>query len=171
MTTIYREPITQRKTCGKVVYLHNVSVKHIVITWYLQLLAQLLVMKTSMSKMGKIIYRWQISPMNRQKQCNCLLQLTMKSLNKRGNILQTTFSNAFHSKNIFVFWLKINWNVSLRIQLTTSQHWFRYWHYKTWDEIIYPLPNFNGTAVDVWEWKSNFIPHLTGHVVTCPYWD
>ena len=41
-------------------------------------------------------------------------------------------------------------------------------HYKVWDEITYPLPNFNGTTVEVWEWISNFI-HLTGHVITC--WD
>ena len=26
-----------------------------------------------------------------------------------------------------------------------------------WDEITYPFPNFNGTAVEVWEWISNFI--------------
>ena len=26
-----------------------------------------------------------------------------------------------------------------------------------WDEIIYPIPNFNGCTVEVWEWKSNFV--------------
>ena len=35
-----------------------------------------------------------------------------------------------------------------------------YIHYKVWDEITYPFPNFNGTAVGVWEWISNFIPHF-----------
>ena len=28
------------------------------------------------------------------------------------------------------------------------------------DESIYPFPNFNGATVEVWEWISNFIPHL-----------
>ena len=35
---IYRDPITSWKTCYKFVYLHNLAVKHIFITWYLKLL-------------------------------------------------------------------------------------------------------------------------------------
>ena len=35
-----------------------------------------------------------------------------------------------------------------------------------WNEIIYPIPNLNGVAVEVLEWKSNFIPHFTGHMIT-----
>ena len=42
---------------------------------------------------------------------------------------------------------------------------------KVWDEIIYPFPNFNGAAVEVWEWISNFIPYLIIDVITYPYWD
>ena len=30
---------------------------------------------------------------------------------------------------------------------------------KVWDEITYPLPNFKGSTIEVWEWISNFIPH------------
>ena len=37
------------------------------------------------------------------------------------------------------------------------------------DENAYPFPNFNGVAVEVWEWISNFIPHFT-RVITYPYW-
>ena len=40
-----------------------------------------------------------------------------------------------------------------------------------WDEITYPFPNFNGGTVEVWEGISNFVPHLTRHVVTYPCWD
>ena len=29
-----------------------------------------------------------------------------------------------------------------------------------WDAIIYPLPNFNGATIEVWQWISNFIPHF-----------
>ena len=35
-----------------------------------------------------------------------------------------------------------------------------------WDEIIYPFPNFNGTAVQVWDYISNFIPHFIMDVFT-----
>ena len=30
-------------------------------------------------------------------------------------------------------------------------------HYKVWEEITYPFPNFNGCANEVWEWISNLI--------------
>ena len=43
-------------------------------------------------------------------------------------------------------------------------------HYKVWDEITYPFPNFNGATVEVWKWISNFIPNLTGPVITYPCW-
>ena len=39
------------------------------------------------------------------------------------------------------------------------------------DEIAYPFPNFNGAAVEVWEWISNFIPHFIMDVITYPCWD
>ena len=41
-----------------------------------------------------------------------------------------------------------------------------YIHYKMWDEITYSFPNFNGAAIEVCEWISNFIPHFTVHVIT-----
>ena len=44
-----------------------------------------------------------------------------------------------------------------------------YIHYKGWDEITYPFPNFNGTTVEVWEWITNFIPHFTEHVIIYPW--
>ena len=40
-----------------------------------------------------------------------------------------------------------------------------------WDKITFPFPNFSGAAVEVWEWKSNFILHFTGHVVTYHHGD
>ena len=42
---------------------------------------------------------------------------------------------------------------------------------KLWDEIIYPLPNFNGCTVEVWKWISNFISHFIIDVITYPCWD
>ena len=37
-----------------------------------------------------------------------------------------------------------------------------------WEEIIYTFLNFNGSVVEVWEWKSSFTPHFTEHVITYP---
>ena len=34
-----------------------------------------------------------------------------------------------------------------------------------WDEITYPIPNFNGATAEVWEWISNFMAHFTAHVI------
>ena len=39
---------------------------------------------------------------------------------------------------------------------------------KVWDEITYLFTNFNGYAVEVWEWVSNFIPHFVMDVITYP---
>ena len=30
-------------------------------------------------------------------------------------------------------------------------------YFKVWDEIIYPISNFKGAAIEVWEWLSNFM--------------
>ena len=42
---------------------------------------------------------------------------------------------------------------------------------KVWNKITYPFPKFNDTAVEVWEWMNNFIPHSMMDVITYPYWD
>ena len=31
---------------------------------------------------------------------------------------------------------------------------------KVWDEITYPVSNFSGGAIEVWEWIINFIQHF-----------
>ena len=41
--------------------------------------------------------------------------------------MQTTLSNAFSWMKILEFRLKFHWRLSLRVQLTISQHWFRWW--------------------------------------------
>ena len=43
-----------------------------------------------------------------------------------------------------------------------------YVRYTVWDEITSPFPNFNGTAVEVCEWISSFIPHFNVHVIAYP---
>ena len=39
---------------------------------------------------------------------------------------------------------------------------------KMWDEITYPFSNFKGARCEVWEWISNFIPHVIMDVITHP---
>ena len=36
---------------------------------------------------------------------------------------------------------------------------------------LYPSLNFNSVAVKFWEWISNFVSHLAGHVISYPCWD
>ena len=40
---------------------------------------------------------------------------------------------------------------------------------KVWDEITYPITNFNGCTVDVWKTISYFVPHIIKNVITYPY--
>ena len=42
-------------------------------------------------------------------------------------ISQTTFSNAFSWMKMHEFRLRFHWSLLLRVQLTISQHWLRYW--------------------------------------------
>ena len=47
---------------------------------------------------------------------------------------------------------------------TLTPAWMsNYSHYKMWDKITYPFPNFHCATI---EWISNFISHSTGHVST-----
>ena len=49
-------------------------------------------------------------------------------------------------------WQAICWSPDFYwLRLTLIPAWISdYTHYKVWGEIIYPLPNFNGAAVEVW---------------------
>ena len=56
--------------------------------------------------------------------------------------------------------------------LTCITAWIsNYIHYKVWNEITNPSPNFNSATVEVWEWVSNFISHFTGYVITYLWWN
>ena len=47
-------------------------------------------------------------------------------LDKMTAIAQMIFSAAFSWMKSFVFWFKFHWNLFLGVQLTITQHWFRY---------------------------------------------
>ena len=44
---------------------------------------------------------------------------------KKAAIYQTTFSNAFFWMQMFEFWLRFHWILSLMVQLAIFQDWFR----------------------------------------------
>ena len=54
------------------------------------------------------------------------LVLIHLSLDKMAVILQTTFPNIFSWMKNFVFWFEFHWSLFLWVQLTISQHWFRW---------------------------------------------
>ena len=69
-----------------------------------------------------------------------------------------------HRKNV---WDPFYWH-----GFTLLSAWIsNYIHYKMWDEITHPFPNFNSANVEVWEWISSFIPHFAGNVITSPSWN
>ena len=71
----------------------------------------------------------------------------------------------------FLIWFYIP-PIMLDLLLTLIPAWIsNSIHYKMWNEITFPFPNFNGATIEVWEWVSNFIPHFTGHVIDHPYWN
>ena len=54
----------------------------------------------------------------------------------------------------------LQWPLLLTLTLTSIPAWMsKGIHYKGWDYITYPFPNFNGTTVEIWEWISN-ISHI-----------
>ena len=57
-------------------------------------------------------------------------------------------------------------------ELTLIRVWINnYLPSNVWDGIIHQFPNFNGCAVEVWEWVSNFILHFIMDVTTHLCWD
>ena len=78
------------------------------------------------------------------------------------------------SKRDFIY-LCILFGATMRTHscVNITDHWFHapfflisawisnHMHDKVWDEITSPFPNFNGVTVEVWEWRSNFVPHFT----------
>ena len=67
---------------------------------------------------------------------------------------------------------RVIWLVShLLTWINLSSTWTcNYIRYQKWDEITYPSTNLNGTTIEVWQWISDLILHLTGYVITYLYW-
>ena len=84
----------------------------------------------------------------------------MEAETRWPSFLQTTFSNAFSWMKSFVFWFEFHWSLFLKVQLTISQCWFRWWlgaeqatsHYlnQCWPRS---LTHICGTRGD---WLNNF---------------
>ena len=75
---------------------------------------------------------------------------------KMAAIFQTTFWNAFSWMNMYEFRLKFHWNLFLRVQLTISQHWCRWW-----------LGPSQATSHYLNPWWYSLLTHIC---VTWPQW-
>ena len=67
-----------------------------------------------------------------------------------------------YSRNVFPQWPRPYWHHLIywnRLTLIPARI-RNYMASKIRDEIIYPFTNFNGAAVEVWEWRRNFIPYF-----------
>ena len=75
-------------------------------------------------------------------------------------------SNCTKSATILSFsrtrWSKMDSVTSIRTWINNHIDW------QMWDVITYPFPNTVGCTVEIWEWVSNFIPHLIRHVNIYP---
>ena len=104
-------------------------------------------------------------------------------------------------KKLFIFWFKYHWSLYPMVQWVKSSlvqvitwrrtgdnGWWPWWRssylslslslslsllhsskIKWWNHLS--TPKFNGYTVQLWEWTSNFIPHLIGHVLTYTCWN
>ena len=69
-------------------------------------------------------------------------------------IFQTTFSSTFSWMKMHKFWLRFNWILFLRVQLTISQHWFR-------------LGTGQVTSHYLKQWQPSLLMHIC---LTRPQW-
>ena len=84
-----------------------------------------------------------------------------------GRFLFTFFTGCCfgHGLTVNGFWHPFNQQGLTLISAWMNNHMLS----KLWDENTYQFLNFKGWIVEVWEWISSFIPHITGHVITYPY--
>ena len=92
------------------------------------------------------------------------------SLNVLGSalLLRTTFHVVYPWG---IMWETSSFVSHLADDFLTPALISNYIHCNTWNEITYPLPNFNNAMITVWEWIRNFIALFTWHVITYPCWD
>ena len=107
-----------------------------------------------------------------QQCCN----LTHWGRDKMAAISLTTLSNAFSWMTMLEFRIKFHWSLFIRVQLTISQHWFRWWlgadqatsHYlnQWWLDYrrIYASLGLN----ELTSWMSTNIQQRTMVVITYP---
>ena len=99
---------------------------------------------------------------------------------------------ASNAENVSFWWRHHEWRQSWQAlwQLSDFSVDKRYWglfyqygltltltcisnyiHYRVWNEVNYPFPNFNGCTTEVWKWIRNFIPHSIMDAITYPCQD
>ena len=74
------------------------------------------------------------------------------------------FTGAAICHQIYVVILKDIFRLTNLAKLTNKRHFMK-------RELFQRMPNFSGTAVEVWAWINKFIPHFTRHAITYPCWN
>ena len=74
---------------------------------------------------GTVSLIWASHSWGYQQWWSGMTPLTHLPLDKMVTFSQTIFWDEFSWMKNFVFWLKFHWSLFLRVQLTTTQHWFR----------------------------------------------
>ena len=110
--------------------------------------------------------------------------LTHLPLDQMDDISQTTFSHAFSWMKKFDFWLKYHWSLFLRVKLTITQHWFRWWfdaeeatsHYlnQSWPDSLTHICDTRGSwVIPWWVWTTADAKHANEilKTFTCPNWN
>ena len=86
------------------------------------------------------------------KKCQYETKVSFGSLATSKTLIITNTGSSFHSH-----------------ELSSTPAWIsNYIHTNTRDQIIYPFPNFIGSAVENWKCTRNCIPHFTGYVIIYP---
>ena len=80
-----------------------------------------------------------------------------RDMNKMNNILQVTFSNELYYIKIyctFAVWFKFHWSLSLLVQFSISQHWFRLWQAPSHYLTPCPIPSLTHKYVSRSQWVN-----------------
>ena len=81
-------------------------------------------------------------------------------------ISQKIFSDDCSWMKSFVFWLKFHWSLFLRVQLTISQHWFRYVYIYLYDCTYTLICSNSGKITSYFFHQLHFLQNLLPKKIT-----
>ena len=82
-----------------------------------------------------------------------------------GNVMDKTFKHSTWILPINMGPFYLNWLILIPAWMNNHKP------SKEWNEIVYPFPNSNEAATEIWEWMRNFISHFVMGLIIYPRWD